>query len=286
MATSATTLIQRVRRFVGDWPDLDSIAADITNTGALQFNMSVADSSIYGRGWLIQVDHEMMRIATIVNSGTITVTRAVQGTTAASHASGSTILVRPAWGDQQILDSLNAGVDATFPYYYQAVSDVSLTADGSTYEFAVPNMPNTSVPIPYLSKIEIKISGDPAYRLAPRWEVRRSSTPIIKFKSMAAPGSIRVHGFGPFTQLAFTDSLNALWPVWGDDVLIEYAANRLLLSGEAWRSRQDTGAKDDRQNANPPGGSMQLANQLLNRFQLRISSQPMPPMPKHVVPVI
>lgn len=283
MSTSAVTLIQRTRRFVGDWPDLDVTTASITNSSA---TLTVADSSIYGKGWLIQADQEAMRVLAKASATTLTVTRGSQGTTAASHANGVVVLVRPIWLDQQYLDALNEGINATFPFYYKPVTDTSLTADGSTYEFAVPNMPSTSIPIPYISKIDIKISGDPAYRPTKRWEVRRGSSPIIKFRSMAAPGTIRIYGYGPFGQMAMADSLDALWPIYGDDVLMEYAANSLLMSGEARRSKQDTGAKDERQNANQPGTSSSAAGQMLNRFQLRLQQQPMPRMPVHVVPTI
>jgi hypothetical protein len=281
MATAVSTLIQRSRRFVGDWPDQDVTTASISSSSA---TLTVADSSIYGTNWIIQVDQEAMRVKALPSATTLTVMRGIQGSTAASHATAATVLVRPAWTDQEYLDAVNAAIDATFPFYYQPVTDTSLTSDGATYEFAVPNMPNTSVPIPFLYKIEVKISGDPAWRQANRWDVRRSSSPIIKFRSMVAPGTIRVHGFGPFSQVGFTDSLPALWPVWGDDVLLEYIANKLLMSGEARRVRQDVGAKDNRENANQAGSSSAAASQLYQRFLFRLQQQPMPPLPKHVVP--
>lgn len=282
MATSATTLVQRVRRFIGDWPDLDVVTASLTNSAT---TLTVADTSIYSGNWLIQLDQEILRIKTAPSSGTsLTVARGMQGTTAASHANSTSVLVRPAWSDVQVLDALNAGINATFPYFYQPVSDSSLTGDATTYEFAVPNLTSpASTPIPFITRIDLKVTGDTAYRqMEGRWEVRRGSSPIIKFRSPPAPGTIRVYGFGPFAPLAFTDSLPALWPVWGDDPLIEYAAQRLLMSGEAARNRHDQGPLDSREAANRPGSSSAAAAQLLQRFLQRMSQQPMPPMPKHV----
>lgn len=285
MAASATTLIQRTRRFIGDWPENDATTASVANTSTVT-NIAVADSTIYSAGWILQIDTEAMYVTSLPSATTVAVRRGVRGTTVASHASGSTILVRPAFLDIQYLDAINAGIDATFPYYYQPVIDTSLTADGSTYEFTVPNMSSPSIPIPYLSKIDILATADTAYRPLERWEVRRGATPKIKFRSPPQPGTIRVQGFGPFNQLAAADSLSALWPVYGDDVLIEYAANRLLMSGEAQRVRQDTGARDDREASNRLGGSAAAASQLLQRFQLRLQQQPMPPMPRHVIRTI
>lgn len=280
MAASATTLVQRVRRFVGDWPDLDVVTASLTNSTT---TVTVADTSVYGVNWLIQLDQEIMRVKTAPSLGTsLTVARGLQGTTAVSHGSSTSVLIRPAFSDQQMLDALNAGIDATFPYFYQPVQDTSLTTNGATYEFTVPNLSSPSQPIPFITKIDLKVSGDTAYRqIDGRWEIRRGSTPVIKFRSPPAIGTLRVYGFGPFAQLAFTDSLPTLWPSWGEDPLVEFAAQKLLMSGEAQRARHDLGPRDDRESQTRQGGGAATAGQLLQRFLQRMSQSPMPPMPRH-----
>jgi hypothetical protein len=279
MATAASTLVQRVRRYVGDWPDLDVTTASLSNSVT---TVSVADTTIYGPNWLIQLDQEILRVKALTNATTLTVARGMQGTTAATHVTASSVLIRPAWSDIQILDALNAGVNATFPFYYQPVQDTSLLPNGTTYEFAVPNLVSpAATPIPYITDIQLKVSGDTAYRTVDgRWTILRGSAPIIKFRSPPATGTLRVYGFGPFAQLAYTDNLPTLWPVWGDDPLVEYAAQRLLMSGEAGRVRV-SGPRDDREAATRVGSSAQVAGQLLQRFQMRMAQQPMPPLPRH-----
>jgi hypothetical protein len=281
VSTSATTLIQRVRRYVGDWPDLDVTTASLSNSVT---TATVADTSIYGVNWLIQLDQEVLRVKTAPSSGTsLTVARGMQGTTAASHANSTSVLLRPAYTDQQILDSLNAGIDATFPYFYQPVQDTSLLPNGTTYEFTVPNLTSPSQPIPFITRIDLKVTGDTAYRqIDGRWEIRRGSTPVIKFRSPPAPGTLRVYGFGPFAQLAFTDTLPSLWPSWGEDPLVEFAAQRLLMNSEAARTRHDVGPRDDREAAQRQGGAAATAGQILQRFQMTMAARPMPPMPRHV----
>jgi len=281
MAASATTLVQRVRRFVGDWPDLDVTTASLTNSAT---TVTVADTSIYGTNWLIQLDQEIMRVKTAPSLGTsLTVARGMQGTTAVSHSNSTSVLSRPAFSDQQMLDALNAGIDATFPYFYQAVEDSSLIPDGMTYEFAVPNLASPSQPIPYITKIDLKVSGDLSYRQVDgRWEIRRGSAPVIKFRSPPAIGTLRVYGFGPFSHLGFTDSLPTLWPSWGEDPLVEFAAQKLLMSSEVARTRHDVGPLDNRDSANRQGGASAAAGQLLQRFLQRMSQSPMPPLPRHV----
>jgi len=68
VATSATTLVQRVRRFLGDWPELDSAAASISS-GGTSLTVATDATTRYAQNWLIQVDQEMM--GRMLNFGTI-----------------------------------------------------------------------------------------------------------------------------------------------------------------------------------------------------------------------
>lgn len=286
MATTATTLVQRVRRFLRDWPDFDSLTASTSST-ATTLTVADASSTVYSPRWDIEIDNEAM----IVRSGagtTLTVKRAHKGTTAATHASGAAILLRPHFLSLEILDALNSAIQASFPLIYKPVLDTSLTTSSNTYEYTVPNMPGTyngaSIPIPRLSKLELKLSGETDYQRVRGWNVRRGATPKVQFElEQEASATIRVHGFGPFPDLAFTDSLDTLWPVHAEDYLIFHATATLLASGEAGRVRVDTGAIDNREQANRAGSSMAASTALLQRAQLRLRDAAMPAMPKHVV---
>lgn len=285
MATTLGTLIQRTRRFLNDYPEFDVTTASVATTSVA--TVSVADTTIYAVNSVIQLDQEAMRVKALTSGVLLTVLRGASGTTAATHASGVTVLMKPAFLDQQIIDAVNAGINATFPYYYKQAVDTTLTADGTTYEFTVPNMPSTTIPIPRLSHIDLKQTGDPAYRKVDYWEIRRGSTPKIKFRFPPPTGTIRIHGYGPFPNLAATtDSLDSLWPGWGEDIIVEYAAQRLLMSGEANRVRHDVGPQDARESATRTGSSAAAAGQILQRFQMRLQQAPMPPIPPHLVSVM
>jgi hypothetical protein len=279
--TTLLTLIQRVRRFVGDYPELDVLTASIATTSVT--TITVADTTIYSVNWMIQVDQEAMRIKALTNGTTLTVLRGANGTTAATHANSATVLIRPQFLDLQIIDAVNAGINASFPFYYKKAYDTSLTADGATYEFTIPNMPSTSTPMPYVYRVDIDVTGDLTYRIVEDWRVIRGGVPVIKFPAAPWPGTIRVHGYGPFPNLSATsDSLDSLWPSWGEDALIEYAAQRLLMASEARRVRLDSGPQDDAQSPARQGVAASTAGQLLQRFQLRLQQAPMSPIPPHV----
>lgn len=282
MATSAATLVQRCRRFLGDWPEGDVSTASISSGGT---TLTVADSSIYGIGHLIQMDTEGMIVRAKPSGTTLTVYRAARGTTGASHASGATVLVRPRFLDQDYLEALNAGINATFPWIYRPVVDESLVATTSTYEYTIPNL--NSVPIPYISRLQFKESADLSFRDFGSWDIIRGSTPIIKLRRPLPNGTIRIYGFGPIPTLAtLAASLDSLFPVYAEDALTMFACQYLTAGGEAARTREDTGARDQRENANRTGASINVSNALFGRFQRRLMDAGLPPMPKSIKTIL
>jgi hypothetical protein len=280
---SLGTDINRVRTFVRDWPTLDALTASTTST-ATSVTVTDATTAVYNANWIIQIDQEAM----LVKSGTgtaLTVVRGARGTTAATHVNAAPILIRPGFLDSEIIDHLNAASDACYPYIYKEVIDTSLTILANTYEYTIPYLPTTTVFIPMLSQVELKESGDFAYRPTRRWEIRRGATPKLKFFELLPVGTVvRIRGYGPFPhRAALTDSMDAQWPSQADQLCTLYAASQLLSSGEAGRVRTDVGARDDREAANRAGSSAAAAQGLYQRFQLQLDSAQMPPMPRHCV---
>jgi hypothetical protein len=287
VATTVTEQINRSRRYLRDWgQSQDTITASTTSTAT---TLTVADAStaVYSPNWIIELDTEAIRVVS-GSSTTLTVTRAYAGSTNTTHASGTTILIRPAFLSVDILDALNDGIQACFPSIYKPVSDTTLTSTSGTYEYTVPAMPSdSSVYIPYISSIDALEPGDTAYRPVAGWDVIRGATPKIRFRRQLTSGStIRVNGFGPFPALALGGSMDTLWPRQADLLLPIYAAGWLLGSGEAARVRFDVGARDDREQANRTGSAMVAGTALMNRFYKRLADAEMPPMPRHVVSTI
>jgi hypothetical protein len=288
MATTVSTLNQRVRRFVGDWPQLDTLGASAASTATSLTVSENPASGLYTARKLIQIDDEVILVKSAAsNAATLTVTRAVRGTTAASHANSATVLVHPHFLDLDVLDALNSALSASFPWIYRAVVDESLTTTADTYEYSVPDMPGiTGYKIPYISEVWLKESGDTAYRRTRAFRILADETaPKLQFRrTQMAGATIRLVGFGPHSVLTGAGSLDALFPPHAEDALVWYAANYLLASGEASRVRADAGmVSDAREQANRVGSSMRAADQLFQRFQIRLRDAGMPPMPKHVI---
>jgi hypothetical protein len=280
MATAASTLISRCRRFMGDYGTTDTLSISLSSTAT---SMTVADSTLYSPRWNVQVDSELMYVKSLPSATVVGLVRGHMGTTAATHVVSSVITIQPAFADVEYLDALNAGIEASFPFLYQRVQDESLTAESQDWEYTIPSL--NGAPIPYISKVWVKETGDVVYREKRDWTVIRGSTPILVFDRDEPAGTVRIDGYGPFPSLtSSSSSLSAQYPANAEAYLVEYACQRLMASGEARRVRQDVGMPDQRENANRTGSSMTAANALYSRANGSLARCAMPPMPKHVRP--
>lgn len=285
-ATTVAELINKTRRFVRDWPDEDVLTASLSSSGT---TMTVAAAVDYADNWVVEIDYETIVVTATASTGTsVSIARGRRGSTATSHASGAVILKRPHFSSVEIVDSLNAGLEALYPYVYKPVVDESLTAAEQTYEYNIPAMPSDSdAKIYHLSDVSIQETGDETFYERKDWSVLRGSTPKLRFRhGTDAAGTIRLYGYGPYPRLTTSSSVDTLFPRNAEEALVLYAASYLLGSGEAGRVRVDRGATDSREQANVVGSSMRASQQLYQRFLQRRQDAAMAPLPRHVVSVL
>ena len=268
-----------------DYPFEDVLTASATSSAS---TITVADSSLYGSRHFIQIDSEVLYSVSPATATTVAVRRGQKGSTAASHANSSTVLVRPAFYHDEIVDALNAALEAAFPWIYRSVVDETLDGSASVYEYEIPDMPgHTGHVIPWIAKVQLKDSSEDAFRDVNAWEVIRGATPKIKFKRALDGGeTIRLIGYGPLAPLTSGTSLDDQFPPQAVTALVEYAGSHLMASGEAGRVRVDTGAVDNREQATATGSSLRASQMLLQRFYTRLSQAGMPPPPRHIKSVI
>lgn len=281
MATSAATLTQRIRRYVRDWPAYDNLTASLSS-GAT--TVTVADSTLYGVGKIIEVDQEAMYVNATPLATTLTVVRGWWGSTAASHASGASVLVDPRFTFVDILDAINEALGAVFPLVYRDIVDETLTTTATTWEYTIPNVSGLATPIPFLHYLGVKEPGDLVFRQRRDWQIIRGATPKIRFPYEPVAGTtIRLEGIAPFTPLTVpADTLDALYPTQAEGPLTTYAGKRLLASGLASRLRYDSGATDRREEANTISGQAQVVRQNLQDFYTALNQCALPPRPKHL----
>lgn len=294
MAT-VSNLIATTRRYVRDYPQLDTLAASLTTAATtLTVNTNPA-SNLYVPNKVIQVESEAMLIKTAsTTTSTITVTRAVMGSTAATHASALTVLVSPSFLDIEILDALNYAKDQMYPYVYKYYADDTQATSSASREYSIPTLTGTSTLLQHVNKVEYLFPGGDTnadWRTTRNWEILRSynsaatssSVPIIKLGfDPETSGKLRISGYAPFEDLTLTGSTPEGFPPNGIKTLVLGAVEYLLASGEAGRVRTDTGLVDQRENANRVGSSMQASNAMLSRFERSLQKVAMPPLPKTV----
>lgn len=285
-ATTVAELINKTRRFVRDYPDEDVLTASLSSSGS---TMTVAAATDYADNWVVEIDYEAIVVTSTASSGTtVNIRRAARGSTATTHTSGSVILKRPHFLAIEIVDALNAGLEALYPYVYKPVVDESLSATTQTYEYNIPSMPSDSdAKIYHLSEVSIQETGDETFYGRKDWSVLRGSTPKLRFRhGTDSTGTIRLYGYGPFPRLTTSSSVDTLFPRQAEEALVLYAASELLASGEAGRVRVDRGATDSREQANTVGSSMRASQQLYTRFLQRRQDAAMAPLPRHVRSII
>ena len=287
MSVSAVDLYKRTRRYLRDYRDYDSLTAALSDTTGT--TVTVADTGIYQPRWPIEVDQETMIVRSITNTTTMVVERAAFGSTAATHTNGSPILVRPAFYGVEILDGINEGIQACYPLIYKRIIDTSLTILSNTWEYTVPNMPGTyngdTQQIPRIGLVELKEPGVIPYFPTEAWSIRRGAqgSHVLKFLNLETTGAtVRLTGYGSFPDLTgFSDTLDASFPKQAIYLPALYAAASLLMSGEAGRVRQSSGAVDNREQANRAGSSMAAGQNLMNRFLFELNRSSMePPRPR------
>lgn len=265
---------------VGDWPDIDTLTASIASTTT---TISVADGTLYYKNFHLDIDNETLTVAANGSGTTFTARRGAWGSTATVHVSGSEVRIRPRFTSKQILDALNQALDETFPLLYKPVLDTSLSTLSNTFEYTVPNLDGT--PIPYISKIELKLSGFVDFVEVRGWQIRRGSTPKIQFRDVQeAAATIRIHGYGGFPHLTSILDMDALYPARAEGLLPVGAAAALLMAAENRRVGSDTLANDQREQANRVGAAMSASSALYARFRAMTLAAAMPPLPKHAVP--
>jgi hypothetical protein len=295
MAVSAQTLIARTRRYVRDYPKTDSLTASAASNAT---SLTVADTSLYAVGWMIQVDDgadvEAVEVKALASGTQLTVGRAAAGIPPAggvTHATDTPILIRPKWFDTEILDALNYAIWNTYPYIYKEIlAAPTETANDQRVQFTVPELvwSSDTVYMPHVASVEFKDSGDATGDFYPvrHWRVRRGSgNHYIEFYDPPTTGtSIRIRGYGPFEYMIASGNLDSEFPLHAQDLLVVGAAEYLLSSGEAGRVAIDVGVIDQREQANRVGSSMSAANALQSRFERMLYRHAMPPLSRHRVP--
>lgn len=278
MAT-VNSLLDRVRRSLADWPEQDALTGITSNVSA---TIPVNERGNFKLGQVLVIDQEALRVSTAPSAsgaGTVAVQRAFRGTTAATHASAAGVLINPFWTPQDILDGLNEGQQALWPYFFKrgfsGTTTVTLTGQA---DYAAPSPFTGPGRITSLDILSGGGANDEWRRFRQFRIFRGSSGATIHFEGAApATGTIfRVRGLVPFTtDLVAGGSTDTEMPDMAIPALLMYARAYCLSMKENARL-DSTGAKNVGPAAMGVGAALSVSQTLMQQFVAYCRTNGMP----------
>ena len=278
MSLSVQDLISKARRLINDYPQGDSLTANMTNSVT---TATVADSTLYRNGMIISINEEAMLVKAAPTGTTVTVVRGWKGTTPTTHTSGDGILLDPLGTGADYLDGLNEGMRYLWPHFYQSVVDTSIVVENLVSDYALP----TSFPsgASRIMRMMVLYPGAPqiswyGYR---EFEVVRgddvSGGDVVRFTNTPpfAGSQVKLIGIArPDADLVLGSNVPTTIPEYAFYCLPTYAAYYVLVSAEGKRDKV-TRAQNVGPAAVTPQANAQLAFSLLQKFQSMKAEQAM-----------
>jgi hypothetical protein len=160
--STVAQLIDRVKR---DWLELGDdqpIRATLnttinTSTTTVIYDpelLSPEEADLLGPGTLLEIDSEEVLVTDVdEDANTLTVKRAVNGTTAAAHTAGAFITLTPTWRRKVIFDALADAVVQLWPGVYRIANSVSMSVSGTTFtEVLIADAPYMIEPVGFVGR--------------------------------------------------------------------------------------------------------------------------------------
>lgn len=242
---TVNALSDRCRRVFGDYPAVDTISAQVANTGTT-VNLLVNNVGAYKVGLRVVLDQESFLPFAIAGSttGTLTCFRAWDGTTAATHAANSPVLVGPRFTPQVMLDAISDGLRALWPYFFQYVEDETLTTTADTQsDYAMPAAFGNSGVITAMQILLPGLTNDGwrDYRWFHHLEGAGGRTvSLIRIPPVST--KLRLRGLAPFDSgdVVAGGTLPTTLPDAAVAALVMYSQHYLASVGEAMRDNDAT----------------------------------------------
>ena len=232
-------------------------------------------------GGVIQIDNELMYIWEVSSgSKTVTVERGWNGTTAATHITGSVTIVDPKFPRAQILEAINAEIDdlsSPMNGLYQ-IKSLELNYNGT---FTMVNLPTIDKIIDLVSVTVRYIATD--YPVIRRCRLIRdlpnddfSAGYAIRFDEQVRAGRMIVVYKAPFTNVT-TEAQNlqniAGFPTTAEDILMMGAQIRLVSPREVKRNFTESQGDTRRSEEVPTGSVSSSINNIIRMRRDRITAE-------------
>ncbi len=271
MSTPAAMALA-VRRAAKDW-GLGTVnlneALDTSETG-----VDVVDyPETLGAGMYLECDLEVLEVTRV--APTLTVRRAQLGTTAATHTTGTVMVIQPRYTNLSIVRALNHALHKLSGKYPREVylTDTTLATASETERFAMPAEPAGEGEYIDILRVQMETETSGLYRPAFNWRQEGRFPPALKLWGYEPTGrDLRLLVTQAYYPMAYTDAARATGLTDDlEDYLVDYAAGYLLEHDELYAAdwvKQDVAvASDLRGRMQVIGRNMQAA---ADEYLLRI----------------
>lgn len=280
MSTAAALITRTQRQLLsGVVEERNKLASSLTTT-ATTTTFSFELKAIR-EGAIIEVDSELLYVWEVnVANKTATVERGWNGTTAATHTSGTICTVNPRFPRNQILEAFNDDLaDLASPANgLYRIKSVDVSYNGTD---PMINLPSTNDVIE-LMEVRLRYTADD-YPMIRRTSIVRNlpttdfpSGVALKFAEATRSGTLRITYKAPFNKInQEADNLQTIcgFPLSAEDILIMGAQIRLMTPREMKRNFTESQGDTRRANEVPPGAVAASINNLVRLRRDRVMAE-------------
>jgi hypothetical protein len=250
----------------------------VNSVNASETTLSVADGTVVDQG-LIEIEDELVYVESS-DSGAAVVPpygRGYLGTTAASHAANTQVIVDPAFPKTNIRTAVDNALRALYPSLY-AVETTELTAGAAVTSYELPAGADQVISASWQTP-----GGTGYWHPVKRWRVDPNASTdafasgkAIHILDSVTPGRpiqvVYTKNFDDFTDSSTTFASVGLRDSM-KDVLVYGACVELLQFLEASRQHMDSVQNQERAQYVPAGSASALARQLLGLYERRVDEE-------------
>lgn len=249
--------------------------------GTTDLTFVVDDITQMGKG-LAEIDSEIVYIKAIdTTSATCTIApfgRGYSGSTAATHAANTAVVMSPDWPRSKVKAEINRVVGALYPTLFAVKDAGAITTDGITYQFDVPADCERVVDVRYqwdtldgwqrAVKWEMESQSPAGFGATGRYVSIRDCIPAgssVQVLYAARPTAMSADADVFATTTGLADSVT--------DVVIYAVMSRLVQFIDIGRLAIESASADALAQQKPTGTPTQISTQLYRQYLLRLAEE-------------
>ena len=167
-----------IRPKIGDWPNRDQLAQDMTDSAILLYPKQI---SIFREGDDIEISSlggtEVMKVVTVdLGNNRLEVTRGIEGTIPIAHLTDDWMNVYFIWSDLEINNFIATGIRSLRPGVFLDVIDTSLETISGQTQYALPLTLQTTNGRGRVKKVELETyQSSGMYTEDTRWQIEANN---------------------------------------------------------------------------------------------------------------